>query len=284
MGEPIPAWIDGAQSIHLTQEQLLGQGRTAEVYLYQKKYVIKLFRSSFPKPAIDNEYLVCRAIGSLIDIPKAHAQMVIDGRDAIVFDFVRGESGMKYLLRNPWGLKHLAEQFASLHARIHATSMPDEVPGLKAILIRNMNMHDLLPAESKKKIIDYLEGLPEGATLCHGDYHPDNIILQDGKAFVLDWMTASRGNPLADVARTAVLLQWAQPGPGTPGVIRALLGAVRNKFYNRYINHYLKLTGVGLEDVTRWELPVMAARLMEWIPKTEKELLISKINNKLKSV
>ncbi|MCX6308396.1 MAG: FAD-dependent oxidoreductase [Bacteroidia bacterium] len=50
------------------------------------------------------------------------------------------------------------------------------------------------------------------------------------------------------------------------------------------INHYLKLTGARLEDVTRWELPVMAARLMEWIPKTEKELLVSKINEKLKSV
>jgi aminoglycoside phosphotransferase (APT) family kinase protein len=162
--------------------------------------------------------------------------------------------------------------------------MSNEVPELKAILIRNIKMHELLPAESKKKIIDYLERLPDGTMLCHGDYHPDNILLQDGKAFVLDWMTASRGNPQADVARTSVLLQWAQPGPGTPRVLRALLGTVRNKFYNRYIHHYLQLSGARLEDIERWELPVMAARLMEWIPKTEKELLISKINEKLKVI
>ncbi len=284
MAETFPAWDGQVPISRLTQQQLIGQGRTAEVFLYQDRYAIKLFRPSFPKTAIENEYLVCSVIGSMLDIPKVHARLTIDGRDAIVFDFIKGESGMKYLLRNPWGVKHLAEQFAGLHARIHSIPMPHEVPDLKAVLTRNMDMHGLLPEESKKTIIRYLETLPDGTTLCHGDFHPDNILLHDRNVFVLDWMTASRGNPLADVARTAVLLQWAQPGPGMPAVIRALLGTVRNKFYDRYVTQYVKLTGARLEDIQKWELPVMAARLMEWIPLTEKALLISKVNEKLKSI
>jgi aminoglycoside phosphotransferase (APT) family kinase protein len=120
--------------------------------------------------------------------------------------------------------------------------------------------------------------------LCHGDFHPDNIILQRGKPYVLDWMTATRGNPLADAARTSVLLKWARPGPGTPALFKILLSGIRNRFFEHYIRHYVELTGVRREDIERWELPVMAARLMEWIPKEEKEVLISGVQQKLKTI
>lgn len=272
------------QSVDLARAKLLGQGRTAEVYLYGGNYVVKLFRPSFPKQAIENEYLVCRAIGELIDIPRAHSHLVIDGRDAIVFDFVDGESGFKYLLQKPWSVRKFAEEFAAIHSRIHSTSVPDDVPELKAILIRNMNLHDFLSGESKEKIVEYMNRLPAGNTLCHGDYHPDNIMMQKGRPFVLEWMTATRGNPLADVARTSVLLKWAQPGPGTPAIFKALLMTIRGRFYQRYIDHYVKLTGARIEEIEQWELPVLAARLMEWIPQTEKELIVSKINEKLKDI
>ena len=279
-----PQFDGEIRSTDLTPATMLGQGRTAEVYLYRERYVVKLFRPSFPKPAIENEYLVCQAIGSLVDIPRAYNHLMIDGRDALVFDYIKGESGFKYLFRNPWTVRKFAEQFAVIHARIHSTSVPEEVPELKTILIRNMNLDDLLPRASKERVIEYLQRLPARNTLCHGDYHPDNILLREGKPFVLDWMTATRGHPLADVARTSALLKWAQPGPGIPAVFRVLLSTMRKRFYERYIAHYLKITGVRIEEVERWELPVLAARLMEWIPKEEKDLLISIINEKLKRI
>jgi hypothetical protein len=275
---------DEIRAADLSPATMLGQGRTAEVYLFRERYVVKLFRPSFPKPAIENEYLVCRAIDSFVNIPKVYEHLIIDGRDAIVFDFIKGDSGFKYLFRNPWTVRKFAEQFALIHAKIHSTSVPEEVPELKSILIRNINLNDILPKASKEKVIDYLQRLPAGNTLCHGDYHPDNILLLEGKPFVLDWMTATRGHPLADVARTSALLKWAQPGPGVPAVFRALLSTVRKRFYERYIAHYLKITGVRIEEVERWELPILAARLMEWIPKSEKELLVSIIHEKLKRI
>jgi hypothetical protein len=271
-------------SIDLAGAKMLGQGRTADVFAYGEKYVVKLFRPSFPKPAIDNEYLVSSTIGSLIDIPRAHARVIIGGREAIVFDLIKGESGFRHLLLNPWSVKHFSRQFSALHVRMHAISVPDQIPQLNAILIRNMTMHELLSSDVKAKIIRYIAALPDGNVLCHGDFHPDNILLRRGKPFVLDWMTAARGNPLADVARTSVLLKWAQPGPGTPALFKVLLAGIRTRFFEHYIRHYLELTGAQREDIERWELPVMAARLMEWIPKEEKEVLISCIQMKIKTI
>ncbi|MCX6143729.1 MAG: aminoglycoside phosphotransferase family protein [Ignavibacteriales bacterium] len=203
--------IVAPESLDLKQLALLGQGRTADVFLFRDRFVIKVFRPNFPKQAIDNEYLVCRSIGSVVDIPKAYQRLVVAGRDAIIFDFTKGESGFRHLFRNPWNITGFAREFAAIHARIHLTSVPDEVPELKSILVRNINLHDHLTTETKTKIIKYLDRLPGGNKLCHGDFHPENILMGGGKPFVLDWMTATRGNPLADVARTSILLKWA-PG------------------------------------------------------------------------
>jgi aminoglycoside phosphotransferase (APT) family kinase protein len=269
-------------SIDLQELKLLGQGRTAEVFLLRDRFVIKVFRLNFPKPAIDNEYLVCRAIGSIIDIPKAHQRLVVAGRDAIIFDFIKGESGFRHLFRNPWSIALFAREFAAIHARIHSTSVPDEVPELKSILVRNINLHDHLTTESKTKIIKYLDHLPGENKLCHGDFHPENILMNGRKPVVLDWMTATRGNPLADVARTSILLKWAEPGPGTPSFIKALLGSVRRKFHRHYLGEYQRLTGARQDAIEDWELPVLAARLMEWLPGSEKQALITIVSEKLK--
>jgi aminoglycoside phosphotransferase (APT) family kinase protein len=269
-------------SIDLRELKLLGQGRTAEVYLFQDRFVIKLFRVNFPKQAIDNEYIVCRSIGGLLNIPKAHQRLTVDGRDAIIFDFIKGESGFRHLLRKPWIVAGFAREFAAIHAKIHSTSVPDRVPESKSILIRNINLHDQLPPKAKTKIIQYLNSLPGGNILCHGDFHPENILVSLGKPFVLDWMTATRGNPLADVARTSVLLKWAEPGPGTPALIKILLGSIRRKFHGHYLSEYLKLTGARQADVEAWELPMLAARLMEWLPASEKRVLVTIVNEKLK--
>ena len=268
--------------IDLQELEPLGQGRTAEVFLFRDRFVIKVFRPNFPKQAIDNEYLVCRSIGLAVDIPKAHQRLIVAGRDAIIFDFIKGDSGFRHLIRNPWSIEGFAQEFAAIHAKIHSTSVPDEVPELKSILVRNINLHDHLTSETKTEIIRYLDRLPGGNKLCHGDFHPENILMSKGKPFVLDWMTATRGNPLADVARTSVLLKWAELGPGTPSMLKPLLSGIRRKFHRHYLGEYLRLTGASQDAVEEWELPVLAARLMEWLPESEKQVLITIIQEKLK--
>jgi aminoglycoside phosphotransferase (APT) family kinase protein len=269
-------------SIDLQELKLLGQGRTAEVFLLGDRFVVKVFRPNFPKQAIDNEYLVCRSIGSVVDIPKAYQRLVVAGRDAIIFDLIKGESGFRHLFRNPWSIAGFAREFAAIHARIHSTSVPDDVPELKSILVRNINLHDHLTTDTKTKIIKYLASLPGGNKLCHGDFHPENILISGGKPFVLDWMTATRGNPLADVARTSILLKWAEPGPGIPSVIKILLSSIRREFHRQYLSEYQRLTGARQDAIEDWELPVLAARLMEWLPESEKRVLVAIVNEKLK--
>ena len=51
--------------------------------------------------------------------------------------------------------------------------------------------------------------MPEGE-LCHGDFHPLNIIGPIGQEVLVDWLDATRGDPAAYVCRSFVLMRhWA---------------------------------------------------------------------------
>lgn len=66
--------------------------------------------------------------------------------------------------------------------------------------------------------------------------------------------------------------------------IQQKVNFIRNKFYLEYIKHYLKLTGVKIEQIKQWELPVAAARLTEWLPKDEKTALLNFIDKTMETL
>lgn len=61
--------------------------------------------------------------------------------------------------------------------------------------------------ESKKKnILQKLDSITFDFRLCHGDFHPFNLILsKEEKVKVIDWVDASSGDIRADVFRTYLL-------------------------------------------------------------------------------
>jgi len=43
-----------------------------------------------------------------------------------------------------------------------------------------------------------LRELPDGEALCHGDFHPRNVIVDGDELTIIDWVDASSGPPAAD--------------------------------------------------------------------------------------
>jgi aminoglycoside phosphotransferase (APT) family kinase protein len=110
-----------------------------------------------------------------------------------------------------------------------------------------------------------LLSLPDGDRLCHGDFHPDNVIATVRGPVIVDWSNATAGNPLADVARSVLLARFGQL-PDAPGLGRALVRALGRLFARFYLRRYCALKGVGRADIEPWLTVVAAARLAERIP------------------
>jgi hypothetical protein len=97
-------------------------------------------------------------------------------------------------------------------------------------------------------------------------------------------MDATKGNPLADVARTSVLFKYADVPQEKSRFEKSIINFFRKKFFSDYIKHYLKISGVNIEQVEEWELPVAAARLREGLSGREREALANFVNNQISEI
>lgn len=87
----------------------------------------------------------------------------------------------------------------------------------------------------------------------------------------IDWGSASRGHPLADVAQTELLLQVGEP-PSSQ-MHRWLLSSARALVRRAYIRRYLRLRPASVHDLAAWRFPIAVARLGEGIVEERDKLL-----------
>src|SRR5262249_28319690 len=102
------------------------------------------------------------------------------------------------------------QAMARLHVALHR-HQARRLPSLKAWLggeIREAGekFGATFPAVA---LLERLSDLPDGDRLCHGDLHFANVMGQAGDASIIDWPSAMRGHPAADVCQSWLLMQRA---------------------------------------------------------------------------
>jgi aminoglycoside phosphotransferase (APT) family kinase protein len=91
--------------------------------------------------------------------------------------------------------------------------------------------------------------MPEGDRLCHGDFHPMNVLGEAAQPYIIDWADAHRGDPAADVCRSYLLLTLHAAELAMP-----------------YVDGYCREAGVSRQAVLDWLPYVAAARFAENVP------------------
>jgi phosphotransferase family enzyme len=169
--------------------------------------------------------------------PKLLDVVQRDGRTGLVLERFAGPDMLTLLQRQPWRVLSLAGSLATAHLAVHRAIAPSALPDLRQVLAARIQ-DAVLPPHLRSFATRILDALPDGDRLCHGDYHPGNVLLTADRTAVIDWAGAARGTGEADHARTLLLLRWANPLPGTPLPSRALIAAGRSLLARRYTRTY----------------------------------------------
>lgn len=261
-------------NIKVHERTVIGVGRTAEVIAWTPGKVLKLYYSWWPLKNIEYEARISRAVHAAgVSSPEVGAVLEVEGRHGLVYERIDGPSMESLLWEEPPRLEELARSLARLHASMHTPAFPS-LPSQRRKLEGQIERVSpaLLDNTRKQTVLHALKALPDGDRLCHGDFHPGNVLMLPGKPCIIDWENASAGSPLADVARTLLLLQTAHlqlsPGPDA----EALQGFAAI-FRDMYLQEYIAITHGDAALVKAWHVPVAAARLQEGIQVEEEYLL-----------
>jgi hypothetical protein len=232
----------------------LADGFTAELYVWGENKVLKLFKPNFSEPRVRNEALVSGLVAQSGLGPEVGEIIEINGRWGIIYERVFGVSMLEQLKANPENVSELARLCSILHVKVHQIKNVEGIPSRLERLAHKLSRVDL-PPELRQGVLNLLKDLPVVTSLCHGDFHPSNIMLTKKEPVVIDWADVSLGSPLADVARTLLLLKgvrlWGDK------VMKELILC----FEKVYLGHYFTLSPGDSSELKAW-YPIVAAERM----------------------
>ena len=185
----------------------IGIGRTAEVFDYKDNKVLKLFYSTVNEEDIEYEYLITKNISDMTNIvPKVYDVINVKDRMGIVYEKLNGEMLSDHLARNLKNARKIVHKFAQIQKRLSNISIEtfsNHTNKLKQKIMRS----SLLCDPEKEVILKYLK-IMNRDEICHGDYHPENVFVdQDHNFRVIDWANAFVSNKYIDIAKTYYLIK-----------------------------------------------------------------------------
>jgi len=235
--------------------------RTNKTVYRDGEYCVKVFDDDFSKVDVLNEALnQARVEETVLNVPKIVEVTKIDGKWAIVSEYVPGKTLARLMEENPDKKDEYLEKFVDWQIEVQSKKCP-LLTKLRDKMNRKIDLTNL-DESIKYELHTRLEGMPKHNKLCHGDFNPSNIIVkEDGTPYFIDWSHATQGNASADVARTYMLF-W-------------LAGDIEGA--EKYLDLFCQKSGTDKRYVQKW-MPIVAASQSVKGHEKEREFLMSWID------
>ena len=203
---------------------------------------IKVFNKEYSKADVLNEALnQARIEDTGINIPKILEVTMIDGKWAIVSEYIKGKTLAQLIAEDEEKKAEYINLLVDLQMGVHAKTC-SLLGKLKDKMSRKIAETDL-DATTRYDLHTRLESMPKHNKICHGDFNPSNVIIaEDGTPSILDWSHATQGNASADVARTYLLFWLSGDSEGA----------------ELYLDTFCKKSNTQKQYVQKW-MPIVAA-------------------------
>jgi aminoglycoside phosphotransferase (APT) family kinase protein len=239
----------------------IGGGHQAELFECGQD-ACKLYgshiRMHIAKRMAVREARALKIVDAFDDVPAPRLLGVrqFNDRWGVIMSRIEGQNFASILSEGRESKPYL-EEMARLHVAVHRHRAP-RLPALKARLGDEIRKAGIKPGATLpiRALLDRLDKMPDSDRLCHGDFHPFNVMGKLGNAWIVDWPHAMRGDPAVDVCQSWLLMQ--RP----PGEQDAMA----------YVEAYAIESGLRPNNILHWRAIVAGARLADDVP-SEEEML-----------
>lgn len=242
-------------------ENPIAIGNTAKIYLDKNK-IIKVFNDYLPETEAWYEAKKQKfAYSCRLPVPQVLDITQIDGKQAIIMEYIQGRTLGDLLLENLEQAEYYLEISVCIQQTIHNITA-DSFEPMSEKLRKQIESVQILDKKQKSCLLSKLDSMTYTSRLCHGDFHLFNLIMSDTNVTIIDWVDASSGDICADVYRTYLLYSQFSI-----------------ELAEQYLQQYCKKSGLAKEDVFQWAPIIAGARLSEIVPSEKPERLIEIVNH-----
>ena len=241
-------------------ENIIAQRKHKTIYRDGDR-AIKMFDESFSKADILNEALNLAKIETTgINVPSLLEVTTVNGKWAIVTQFIEGKTITQLIKENPDRFDELLNRFVDLQISVHAEKCP-MLNNLSDKMQRKISATHF-DATTRYDLHTRLAGMERHDKVCHGDFNPSNVIITpEDEAYIIDWAHATQGNASADVARTYLLFSLHEG----------------EELADKYLDLFCEKTDTARQYVQSW-MPIVAASQSVKAIEEEREFLSKWVN------
>ena len=182
--------------------EFIAKGANGAVYRYDDETILKTYFAKDALPEIKQERENARKAFVLgINTAIPYGIVRVDDGYGTVTELLNAVSVTKLIRNNPDDMMQAAKYYIDMLKSIHAIKVEDgEVPDMKETALAWADfVAPHLSEEKGKKLRALVEAVPKQNTLMHGDYHTNNIMVQNGEPLLIDMDTLCMGHPVFEL-------------------------------------------------------------------------------------
>lgn len=221
---------------------IIGKGNTADIIEYEDNKVCKLFVNGYPQDAIAREIHNASVMKMYpLPVPACYGSVELEQRVGILYDRVYGSTLLEELFTTN-DVDDVVTNLVLLHKKILGCHT-NEVMSYKDFLSNCIAGKSV----DSEEIVREISELPNGNYLCHGDYHPGNVMVnKDGTLTIIDFMNVCSGPWEYDVARTYYLIAFGDVPKDAPNYDDIL------KMQKQLADYYLSKMNVNYHEISNY--------------------------------
>ena len=223
--------------------EIIGQGSNGIVYRLDPDTIVKVYRNADALDEMQREREISRK-AFVLGIPTAIPYDVVRVGDKFgtVFELLNARSITKLILAEPEKLDEFVAVFVDTLKLIHGTEVqPGQLPDMKSVALDWADfLKGHLPDDQQKKLYDLIAAVPDHGYMLHGDYHSNNVMVQNGEPLMIDMDTLCVGHPVFELAST--FNAYVGFGEVDPDVIQRFIkldGETARAVWNKTLRLYL---------------------------------------------
>lgn len=223
--------------------EIIGKGAVGTVYRYLDDMIVKVYKSDMTlKKIYDEKNKAQRAF--TLGIPTAISFDVVKVGDAYgtVYEMIDAHTMSSLIKQNPDNISEYAKEFSDVLKTIHsAEAAPGELPTAQKMFANPMlsYLKDNVDADTKKHIVKLVNTIPPSQKIIHGDYHTNNLLIQNGEAVLIDMDKLACGDKIFELA--AIYSTYVTFGEIDNERVKKFMGfdyEISVKFYDYFIKAY----------------------------------------------